>query len=355
MIVATHANERIFTTHDWGPLASGVSLFFVLSGFILFHVYGEAVENGRMRQFFLARFARVWPMHVAAVFMFMVLMKPHFHLPEWTIVLSNITLVQGWIPLPRYNFSFNGVAWSISAEFAFYLLFPFLASNFSKTWHWKWMLSVVVVVLMIALCQIYRIDSYNPTVNGVSTFTLLYTNPVARVMEFISGMVVYLIFKKISQRNFNALLATIIEVALIAAISAMIVYWRQIYDAAFDVSRSFADWQKFCGPFPLYSALILMFAVGRGRVSVFLKNRIFVYLGETSFALYMVHQIINHFWVNHFQGLMRGNMPMFFISYLLVTMVVAAMGYQFIEMPARKFILKYNFRGISRAVSEVRN
>ncbi|CAN0628007.1 exopolysaccharide production protein ExoZ [Burkholderia multivorans] len=354
MIVATHANERIFTAHDWGPLASGVSLFFVLSGFILFHVYGETVENGRMSQFFLARFARVWPMHIATVFMFMVLMKPHFRLPEWSIVLSNITLVQSWIPLPRYNFSFNGVAWSISAEFAFYLLFPFLASNFSKTWYWKWMISAVVVVLTIALCQIYGVNSYDPTVNDVSTFTLLYTNPVARVMEFISGMVAYLIFKKISQRNFDALVATIIEVALIAAISAVIVYWRPIYDAASHVSRAFADWQKFCGLFPLYSALILMFAVGRGRVSVFMKNRIFVYLGEASFAVYMVHQIINNFWVNHFQGMMRSNMAVFFISYLIVAMVVAVMGYQFIERPSRKFILKYNFRGLfSRAASEV--
>ena len=49
-----------------------VDFFFVLSGFILCHVYGEAFRDGIRRPVYLAylraRFARVYPLHFITVF-----------------------------------------------------------------------------------------------------------------------------------------------------------------------------------------------------------------------------------------------------------------------------------------------
>src|SRR5471032_1559875 len=47
----------------------GVELFFVLSGFILCHVYLDQFASGRFRYggFLWARLARVYPLHIAAL------------------------------------------------------------------------------------------------------------------------------------------------------------------------------------------------------------------------------------------------------------------------------------------------
>src|SRR5690606_23572241 len=47
--------------------AQGVSVFFVLSGFILTLVHPALDEPGQTRKFYLARFARVWPAHIAVL------------------------------------------------------------------------------------------------------------------------------------------------------------------------------------------------------------------------------------------------------------------------------------------------
>ena len=51
-----------------GPIGSAaVGFFFVLSGFILSHVYRGASEATSAGRFYLARFARIWPMHIACL------------------------------------------------------------------------------------------------------------------------------------------------------------------------------------------------------------------------------------------------------------------------------------------------
>lgn len=112
----------------------GVDLFFVLSGFIMAHVYTTLPVRGRIGSFAAsfvhARLARIYPLHLAtllatvALVMFMPDFGPRF--PSYfgtdTFVL-NLLLLQGWGLSPA---SWNMVSWSISAEWFMYLLFPLL-------------------------------------------------------------------------------------------------------------------------------------------------------------------------------------------------------------------------------------
>src|SRR5271163_1957108 len=53
-------------------LDQGVSFFFVLSGFILHYSYPVLGSRGDAWRFLLSRFARVWPAHIAAIVLFLI-------------------------------------------------------------------------------------------------------------------------------------------------------------------------------------------------------------------------------------------------------------------------------------------
>ena len=107
----------------------GVDIFFLLSGFILYHVYGARFQGGvswsAFRSFLVRRLLRIYPLHLATLLMVLVLMR--FALPDqgaWHLAL-HLSLTHAWGLADQ--FVFNAPSWSISAEFAAYLAFPLMA------------------------------------------------------------------------------------------------------------------------------------------------------------------------------------------------------------------------------------
>src|SRR5690606_23543198 len=117
-----------------------VDLFFMLSGFVLTHVYhAEFVrfDPGRYRDFLAARVARLYPLHLLVLFAFVAtavagrlfefIQTGHFEeLPlegahSVLAILANLVMLQG---LDAGELSWNYPSWSISVEFFAYLLFP---------------------------------------------------------------------------------------------------------------------------------------------------------------------------------------------------------------------------------------
>ena len=69
---------------------------------------------------------------------------------------ANFLMVHGSIPSAPWYFSYNSVSWSISTEFFFYLMFPLLIWNWTRTAWWKWL---AVLGLLILLCTFARVTS----------------------------------------------------------------------------------------------------------------------------------------------------------------------------------------------------
>lgn len=114
----------------------GVDLFFVLSGFVLAHQYGQTALTPRpWLQFLARRLARIYPMHLAALTLLALgvgglgLLGVRFVHADALLtsdaLLRSLLLVQAW-DLPATG-GWNVVAWSVSAEWAAYLVFPLLA------------------------------------------------------------------------------------------------------------------------------------------------------------------------------------------------------------------------------------
>ena len=126
---------------SWGQ---GVSFFFVLSGFILTHVYPEARGEGRGPALLAGRVSRVSGRPISRVSC-----SASCCLPigwKTDTAAAHLFMVQAWVPLSKYFFSYNAVSWSVSVEFLFYLLFPLLIANLDRNWWIKLALSGAVVL-----------------------------------------------------------------------------------------------------------------------------------------------------------------------------------------------------------------
>ncbi len=109
--------------------AAGVTIFFVLSGFVLTYRYGDTFRaSPRGAGTFLRdRFARIAPMCAFALLLTTVAilaLGATLQLRSTTAWFVNLFMLQSLVPTDEMN-NWNIPAWSVSAELVFYCLFPF--------------------------------------------------------------------------------------------------------------------------------------------------------------------------------------------------------------------------------------
>ena len=250
----------------------GVELFFVLSGFILCHVYLARFGDGRFSyaNFLWARLARIYPVHLATLLGLGALaigagalgLKMSGKLLVWSSLPAQLSLTQGWGLAPAGGW--NHPSWSLSAEWFAYLSFPAFAWAALRM-RGRAMLSAVAAasVLMAAQWAFGRLAGY-----PLSSATLAWA-PVRIAPCFLLGCATYVLWsERPVTRPASAFMVTAVSVALIALVSGL-----GLQDAA--VIVLFA---------PLLYGLASL-SSGGGRL---LTARPWIYLGEISFAVYMV-------------------------------------------------------------------
>lgn len=328
-VVYFHMQGKIIAMPAQPQFALGVSFFFVLSGFILTYVYGD-MRNHNIFGFYKARLARVWPIHIVTLCVTLYFIVPHLLFrPGWgTPLLSNILLVQAWIPITGYVFSFNGVSWSISTELAFYLIFPFLASS-----NRFWVFYAAIAALCFCILTIVNLSGASLSSTKLFEFSashLILQHPAVRLLEFATGVAAGKIFL-----NRKVEIGTLGEVAAIVAVLA--------YALTSNLLRPWLGgalglWYTQSGGFLLFAVAIYVFACSTGRISQVLSHRIFVRLGEISFATYMIHQIVIRIavangWVESYGA------PISTIGVIAFTYLASYILWTGVENPARRVIL----------------
>lgn len=197
MIVIHHSVGLFGTTPLGFNLSQGVSFFFVLSGFILAYVYPNLSEWSKIKQFIRARIARIWPAYLVSFLLGFWLL--HYNL-DIQKVAAFLLMIQSWIPMSAYYFSYNAVSWSVATEFFFYLMFPLILLKWNQTWLLKLVFAAIIVIVIIILSNTLQLPTYNPPSiqNGlvVSEHGLVYISPLSRIFEFIFGMTIALFWKK---------------------------------------------------------------------------------------------------------------------------------------------------------------
>ena len=295
----------------------GVDFFFILSGFIIHHVYRDVfatrVEGRDVRRFILYRFARIWPLHavtmLGALGLYAVAALAFGRLPgdpadaaaysPLGLVLSAL-MVNAWFGLASPNVP----AWSISAEWAAYLAFPFLCRALLRLPAPGW-LAVGALALL-------------------ATGTGVVGHPLGRIAcGFTLGMCLreaegrWALSRHLPPWTGAALLAALIAGCWVLPGTAL-------------------------APFAAgFALLILTLCSPRDRLGHLAASPALVYLGHISFALYMGHAVV---W-SAFKNLVRiaapeigPAHPAMVLAGAALCLLAAAALYRWVEIPGRDLL-----------------
>ncbi|MEI9888618.1 MAG: acyltransferase [Rhizomicrobium sp.] len=284
LLVALHHIE-VHGWLYWQPLVRNawlfVDFFFVLSGFVIAHAYGERLgSRAGIQDFVLRRLGRLWPLHVAVLAALVLLELSHlviehvhpmgdaraaFALDRSPFaILTNLFLVQA---LGMHDSeTWNGPAWSISCEFYTYLIF---AAVCVFTAGRKARLIVSALLAVAGLVVLARFSDYGMRETfHWAIFRCLY--------GFFTGVLAYEAWRSGAVR---ALGGTLAESAVLAAVIAFIV---------FAPGRSALEYLAT----PLFALAVLVFAADQGLVSRAMTLRPAAALGRWSYSIYMVHTLM---------------------------------------------------------------
>lgn len=222
-------------------LASGgymaTSLFFLLSGFVLSHVYLDASAGLRSAagRFLANRFWMLYPLHLIGLLLSAMILLVQYRATGQVLAvadiphavfqgygqslhvsleglgllgafLSHLFLLHAWNP---FFLSFNVPSWSISALMCFYLVFVWLGPRLVRSPH-----PVRVLLLLNGLYLLPPLVLIGLQEFGSTATAFLHTNPLARLPEFLAGVVLCAITRRLPavQISTGSLVAVVLGV-----------------------------------------------------------------------------------------------------------------------------------------------
>ena len=321
---------------DWGLVRNGylmVDFFFILSGFVIFHAYGDRIRKlPDLWRFLVARLGRLYPLHLAMLLCFLLI-----EIAKWVVVRLQIAPIAS-IPFATNNASsfiaslllmqglgfygeptWNVPSWSISVEFWIYILFALLVLAARRT-----LLTGASICLLIGLLTSYWFEH---GLTSTARFAFL-----RGLLGFFSGVLLRSLYADLRDRKFNQR-GLGISLAIVGAITLVFLFWKH---------PGLSDF--LCVPF--FAAIILIAALGESNRQVLLRNHRLLALGTLSYSIYMVHSAV--VWCFEFvlQHLVRMPRDFYYatnpwigdlLALLFVALVIATARFTFrrIEEPGR--------------------
>lgn len=312
----------------WGVLfeagKTGVTLFFILSGFVLAWGYKP---HQSARSFWWHRVARIYPLHVVGVALALVAaatLVPEIRTDGAAPLVANVFLVNGWVP--DWWQAGNPASWSLVCEAFFYLGFPFLIRPLVRASNRA--LTIVVVASLVLVALAPQIAALAPGVlSSAST-------PLLRLPEFVIGMTLALMMKRGRWMPPRLGLALPLAVAGYALSEAPMIPGTDVHLGLAVTVGSFA-----------LLVASLANADARGR-STFLARPLWQELGRLSFAFYLVHLLViasvSSGWPDgHPELPWRQAIPLALAAFA-VALATAWVMHKLVEVPAQRWLLRFD-------------
>jgi len=325
-----------------------VDFFFVLSGFIIFYVYGASFRNsitaGGYWKYIKARFARVYPLHfftlvwslLCAIIILSYADGVH---PFFRTILNPLSALPSLFLLQSLGLymtaPLNTPSWSLSTEWWVYMIFPVLVPFFNRLKN-AWMILTLAGVAGFFLFIKYVLGPINSFPPGTPTLNVLTDFGFFRCLAgFLAGMLLFRIYEESIAINFFKQ-SGVFLLFFIGTLIAMHVGVEDILIVA------------------LFPFVILAAAYNTTAIKKALDTAVLQRLGDWSFSIYMVHvPIMFIFWIVQ----VRSNPKLFAIfppepagppDYTIgllacliivaLTLLVASITYRYIEVPARSYL-----------------
>ena len=325
-----------------------VDFFFILSGFVIMHVYGDkfkAPSFETIASFIKARFARLYPLHLLQLFIHLVFFGSLLALAPKTA--SDFAFVYPWEGFWRHlifgetfgdpsGLSWNMPAWSIGAEWWTYLIMiPVFVWLFKKR---KLTLTTLAIV---GIGLLFLIPGWHEEGNLNTTWEFGLFRCIS---EFSIGILVYQAFRSEIGRGFFQ--KDIVGVGFLTMVAVCMHYGVQdIITVGF------------------FAVVILSLAHNKGALQRLAAHRTARFFGDISFSLYMFqalwlfgYWIGMQYWVSAHPGESPGTLVLLLslLFMLLCNGVSAWLSFRYFEQPARAWIRSISFRHIKSRLSLVR-
>jgi peptidoglycan/LPS O-acetylase OafA/YrhL len=326
----------------WGPLEPvmrsgyvGVSFFFVLSGFILTYSHALEYESGRglASQFWIARFARIYPVYLLSALAAGWVDRSQFHRRiHWLAFAVDLGMIQSW-SMRMVNF-FNVPGWTISTEAFFYFIFPAILLRLSPRSRSRallalaamWLLAIAVPVLCLWLYPPASMGLDATGAGGDAVFRVTRL-PLLALPQFLAGILLgwmYLRFRP--ARRLTAWLAAAGVFATTATLSLSgHIPFILLHNGLL---------------IPAFAMLILGLAQSNW-ISRALSVAPLVLLGEASFAFYLIHFLFNEWTTDQFQAGTGVGSALWKLALVIPISILLHLG---VERPCRRSILAWWLR-----------
>lgn len=326
MVVVFHLKpqlQRMGAELDAWPhwLASGVDVFFVISGFIMWWTTRDAVVSPG--DFVRRRIERIVPLYwiITTFYVLVLLVAPRLMQTgalDWPHVLSSYLFLPYPHPVVDLMHPLVTPGWTLNYEMFFYVIFA--AALFAPREIRLPLIAVTLVGLVVAGVALQPQNRFL----GVYTSSLL--------LEFLLGVVVAeLVLRRVLIPAAAALPAAVVAFACIPALGGF----------ADDEMRGFV-W----GP----PAAVFVFAI----VSLELGGRAFrsatlLLLGDASYSIYLSHQLTlsaaGQAWRRAFDDASAAGRAGFCLAAMLAAVIVGLACYRFVERPANRLARRLLGRG----------
>lgn len=316
--------DDFFGAHFFKEGFAGVSFFFVLSGFIIAYNYQEKLQEKRIarRTFWVARIARVYPLHWLTLFVAALLgnyVTTSGGMDWFRHFFASLTLTHAYIPRADYFFSFNSPSWSLCCEQLFYVSFPFLIPLAKNG---KQLLSLFGVMAVLLVTGVY----FTPE-EAIKGYW--YVNPVTRLPDFIVGMLLFRLYVRLKERRITSAQGSLLEIASVVLFLAFYLYASEVPKV----------YRYSCYYWVPVSAVLLIFSLQRGIVSRLLSRRFLVTGGEISYSFYLIHLFV----LLSYAGWEKdaGFHVAWYLSVpvlLAVTVLLSLLSYRYFERPMNRRI-----------------
>ena len=320
-----------------------VDLFFIMSGFIIYHVYHdyfkERISTAHFKTFLIARFARIYPLHIFSLLLLVLLVVSFAPAGTWpnpmettAAIPTNIFLLQSFYIHRIYTW--NIPSWSISAEWWAYLLFPLIAVFIQyKKKLAAWTLFVLVVAAYLAI--MYLLPRKNPLYPAIpvphnvnTTYDYGFLRGIA---GFTGGVLLYLLYELPAYGRIGG--SDWFAAGALAGVVACLHF--ALNDGITII---------------FFAALVIAFAGNTGYIRHLCAGKTVQWLGTISYSIYLMQIFLQEPFGKGMRlpgtiGFGRGKQNIAFFSglgycvlYLLLLIGISSFTYYCIELPCRRWI-----------------
>ena len=308
--------------------SAGVSLFFVISGFIMVYITDRKTFTAKkILQFIIKRFTRVWPTYILITFLSAFLIYRFQIGNQANQILRSIF----FIPLadhtpPFYGYATLSVGWSLNYEIYFYILIS-ISLFFNK---YRWITFFVLITATLIVIPWYTghltLDP-TKTFNYGNGYLNMISNPI--IWNFVYGVIIGLLY---TSPFFNQYLSRLFSLFTLVSVIVVVSIWQ--YLSGF--LGGLGPFQWGIGSGLLF--LAILFHTGKSTISF---PKWLIHLGDISFSIYLLHLpvkllIETIFYKIGYPAYSEGS-AMFFLT-ISMTIIFSNLSYKYLEIRFSNYI-----------------